>query len=84
MKCTRHGWICLVITAFGCVVATSPGVEPLRTLNTKENGYRGVWYYNGPSHDEYVYKYSGGLGTYCDKHNPFAVYCREVNKTFFC
>ena len=39
---------------------------------------------NQPSHDEYVYKYSGGLGTYCAKHQPFAVYREEVDKTFFC
>lgn len=28
-------------------------------------------------------KYSGGLGTYTAKHTPLAIYCREVNKTFF-
>ncbi len=28
-------------------------------------------------------KYSGGLGTYTAKHNPLAVYCPEVDKTFF-
>ena len=39
---------------------------------------------NQPSNDEYVYKYSGGLGTYCAKHKPFAVYCEQVSKTFFC
>ena len=53
-------------------------------LNTKADGYRGVWYMNQPSHDEYVYKYSGGLGTYCAKHKPFAIYSQEVHKTFFC
>ena len=50
----------------------------------RADGYRGIWYYNQPSGDEYVYKYSGGLGTYCAKHTPFAVYAPEVNKTFFC
>ncbi len=54
------------------------------TLNQKDTGYRGIWYYNQPSGDEYVYKYSGGLGTYCAKHRPFAVYRPEVEKTFFC
>ena len=54
------------------------------TLNRKADGYRGIWYMNQPSHDEYVYKYSGGLGTYCAKHKPFAIYCKEVNTTFFC
>ena len=47
------------------------------------DGYRGIWYYNQKSDDEYVYKYSGGLGTYCAKHLPFAVYSEEANKTFF-
>ncbi len=54
------------------------------TLNEKDDGYRGVWYMNQPSGDEYVYKYSGGLGTYCAKHRPFAVYRQEVDRTFFC
>ncbi|MBE0536313.1 MAG: BNR-4 repeat-containing protein [Phycisphaerae bacterium] len=54
------------------------------TLNQKDTGYRGIWYMNQPSGDEYVYKYSGGLGTYCAKHQPFAVYRPEVGKTFFC
>lgn len=53
-------------------------------LNTTADGYHGVWYMNQPTDDEYRYKYSGGLGTYCAKHSPFAVYCPEVHKTFFC
>ncbi len=50
----------------------------------KDNGYRGIWYSNQSQGDEYVFKYSGGLGTYCAKHRPFAVYAPEVDKTFFC
>lgn len=57
---------------------------PVVTWNRKDDGYRGIWYMNQPSGDEYVYKYSGGLGTYCAKHKPFAVYCERVDKTFFC
>lgn len=53
-------------------------------LNRKMDGFRGIWYFNQPSKDEYVYKYSGGLGTYCAKHIPFAWYAPHVNKTFFC
>lgn len=53
-------------------------------INKKVNGYRGIWYMNQPLDNEYKYKYSGGLGTYCAKHNPFAMYREEVNKTFFC
>jgi len=50
----------------------------------KDDGYRGIWYCNEAQNDEYVYKYSGGLGTYCSSHNPFAIYSKEANKTFFC
>ena len=53
------------------------------TMNAKDDGYRGIWYFNQLTHNEYVYKYSGGLGTYCAKHKPFAVYAPEVQKTFF-
>ena len=53
-------------------------------LNTKAYGFKGIWYMNEPSGDEYVYKYSGGLGTYCANHQPFAVYSKEADKTFFC
>jgi hypothetical protein len=54
------------------------------TLNQKADGYRGIWYMNQQTGDEYQYKYSGGLGTYCDYHAPFAIYRPEVDKTFFC
>ncbi|MEZ6128690.1 MAG: BNR-4 repeat-containing protein [Planctomycetaceae bacterium] len=58
--------------------------EKAPTLNQKADGYRGIWYMNQPSNDEYVYKYSGGMGTYCAKHKPFAIYCKDVKRTFFC
>ncbi|WP_341838106.1 BNR-4 repeat-containing protein [Chitinophaga pollutisoli] len=54
------------------------------TLNQPDSGYRGIWYSNQPSQDEYKYKYSGGLGTYPANHYPFSVYAKAVNKTFFC
>ncbi|MNK23538.1 hypothetical protein D3C87_418320 [compost metagenome] len=56
----------------------------VQTLNQKDNGYRGIWYSNQPSNDEYVYKYSGGLGTYPANHYPFSVYVAKERKTFFC
>lgn len=58
--------------------------KPAQTLNTKDTGYRGIWYMNQPLDNEYRFKYSGGQATYCAKHQPFAVYCEKVNKTFFC
>lgn len=54
------------------------------TLNSKDDGYRGIWYANQPSNDAYVYKYGGGLATYPANHYPFSVYAAKVNKTFFC
>jgi hypothetical protein len=47
------------------------------------DGYRGIWYYNQPSHDEYKYKYSGGFATYPQQHAPIAIYAPAVKKTFF-
>ncbi len=48
-----------------------------------EDGYRGIWYYNQATKDEYKFKYSGGFATYPQQHAPIAIYCKEVDKTFF-
>jgi hypothetical protein len=48
------------------------------------NGYRGIWYMNQASHDEYRYKYSGGFATYPQQHEPIAIYSAQAKKTFFC
>ena len=53
-------------------------------LCAKDDGYRGIWYMNQPSKDEYRYKYSGGFATYPQQHAPIAIYRKEANKTFFC
>jgi len=78
--------LCLVFALADHVAAQVANNRPANgiTLNQTDDGYRGIWYMNQPSGDEYVYKYSGGLGTYCAKHNPFAVYRPEVDRTFFC
>lgn len=79
----------LLLGNLGRGIAESPTnlellAAKVKTLNRKADGYRGIWYSIGPSGDEYGYKYSGGLGTYCEKHRPFAVYSPEAKKTFFC
>ena len=51
---------------------------------SKADGYRGIWYSNQPTGDEYRYKYSGGLGTYPQQLNPLAVHAPAARKTFFC
>ena len=48
-----------------------------------DDGYRGIWYMNQPSKDEYKYKYSGGYATYPQQHIPIAIYSKEADKTFF-
>ncbi len=84
------GFLALVVAGVLPAVSSSGRPHPLDSqaeeapAQEKASGYRGIWYMNQPSNDEYVYKYSGGLGTYCAKHQPFAVHCVEVNKTFFC
>ncbi len=74
---------CFLMGGLATLVAMGTTAEEL-TLNAKDTGYRGIWFMDQPSNDEYVYKYSGGLGTYCESHRPFAVYSKKVDKTFFC
>ncbi len=78
---TADGWKCAVPDSLVAARVDSQPAEIL--INAKDEGYRGIWYMNQPSGDEYVYKYSGGLGTYCANHIPHAWYAKEVNKTFF-
>lgn len=61
-------------------LAAGLAADPLPT----DDGYRGIWYMNQPSGDEYVYKYSGGFATYPQQQSPIAIYAKAVNKTFFC
>lgn len=49
----------------------------------EDDGYRGLWYANQKTGDAYVYKYSGGMGTYPQQHLPIAIFAPTVNKTFF-
>jgi len=81
-------WALAAVCAWGAPASAGYPFDgqplPATLLNRKAGGFRGIWYFNQPSKDEYVYKYSGGLGTYCAKHIPFAWYAPKVNKTFFC
>jgi hypothetical protein len=47
------------------------------------DGYRGIWYSNQSTGDEYKFKYSGGYATYPQQHMPIAIYSAAANKTFF-
>jgi len=57
--------------------------EPAGGKLATDDGYRGIWYFNQPTKDEYKFKYSGGFATYPQQHAPIAIYCKEVEKTFF-
>ncbi|MBN1492369.1 MAG: BNR-4 repeat-containing protein [Phycisphaerae bacterium] len=79
--------ICGLILASKVLGADAPAAEEKLNppgLNTRADGYHGIWYANQKSDDEYKYKYSGGLGTYCAKHIPLAYYSEKAQKTFFC
>jgi hypothetical protein len=69
--------IAMVLAGFG--ISLAQGIPAQR-----DDGYRGIWYSNQPSNDEYKFKYSGGLGTYTADHIPLAYYSKEADKTYFC
>lgn len=83
-------FFCHVMVFFSIAMAQQKPVHPdarhaeAKYIQTKADGFKGIWYMNQPSHDEYVYKYSGGLATYPANHRPFAIYSDKVKKTFFC
>jgi hypothetical protein len=85
----RHGtrllvmWV-VVSLAISLASAAESSSGPILTLNAQDTGYRGIWYMNEPLKNAYRFKYSGGMATFCAKHQPFAVYCDQVKKTFFC
>lgn len=74
-------WI-VVFCGIDPFVAPAAATTTYRTL-TADDGYRGIWYFNQPTKDEYKFKYSGGFATYPQQHAPIAIYCRQVEKTFF-
>ncbi len=65
----------------GFAAAPARADEPFKLA--QDDGYRGIWYSNQKTGDQYVYKYSGGMPTYPQQHLPIAIYARKVNKTFF-
>src|SRR6476659_5213711 len=69
---------------FALLVATIVSEVAYTAPAERADGYRGIWYMNQPTGDEYVYKYSGGFATYPQQQEPIAIYSRAANKTFFC
>lgn len=80
----------LLLSALVLVCATNVSAEEAKTYPTTangelptEDGFRGIWYMNQPSKDEYKFKYSGGMATYPWQHHPIAIYAPDADKTFF-
>ncbi len=74
-------WLALALFSFFLSNAFGQKAE---FIQCKDDGYRGVWYMNQPTKDEYKFKYSGGMATYPQQHEPIAIYSKAANKTFFC
>lgn len=70
----------IVVTAPILLGANTCPAEPAVAVD----GYRGIWYSNQATGDEYRFKYSGGFATYPQQHVPIAIYSAAANKTFFC
>jgi hypothetical protein len=82
---SSFGLACAVFAALGLVSQRTVAEDPSRPRNplAEADGYRGIWYANQPSKDEYKFKYSGGMATYPQQHIPIAYYAAAVQKTFF-
>jgi hypothetical protein len=57
-----------LIALLAWAVAAIASAETLPT----GDGFRGIWYANEPSGDQYAYKYSGGFATYPQQQSPIA------------
>ncbi len=68
---------------FALVVLAIAGDVAYAAPAEQADGYRGIWYMNQSTGDEYKYKYSGGFATYPQQQEPIAIYSAAVNKTFF-
>ena len=60
-----------------------PHPNQQEVAGTPAAGWLGMWHGQTAQKDEYAFKYSGGLGTYCAKHRSQAVYAAGANRTFF-
>lgn len=77
-------WIVAICFSIFASAGFGASAQKAEFIQRKDDGYRGVWYMNQPTKDEYKFKYSGGMATYPQQHAPIAIYSAKVNKTFFC
>lgn len=71
---TRAGIVALLLAWCAPGLAATPATLPTA------GGYHGIWYKISAGKE---IKYSGGFATYPQQIRPFAIYRKEVNKTFF-
>ncbi|TWU32277.1 BNR-4 repeat-containing protein [Novipirellula artificiosorum] len=99
MRSLSIGWIVCVATLLpDAAFAQEPEVEAesTRRIDGYKGIWFTLGQFYGKGSDGEVYaarsrdptfpfgdKYSGGLGTYTAKHTPLAIYCADVEKTFF-
>src|SRR3954471_12576995 len=77
----RHVVVLALLSVVLSQPATAPAAEPLPAAD----GYRGIWYQiRATTAEGSQVKYSGGFATYPQQTRPMAVYCKQVDKTFFC
>jgi hypothetical protein len=69
----------LLSLVLAAAIASHAAAQELPTTD----GYRGIWYANTAVKNQYAWKYSGGMATYPQQHEPIAIYSKEANKTFF-
>lgn len=68
-------------TLLFCVINSVCAEERIPTEPV--DGFRGIWYSNQKSDDQYRWKYSGGMATYPQQHVPIAQHAAAPQKTFF-
>ncbi|MDR2472459.1 MAG: glycoside hydrolase family 88 protein [Tannerella sp.] len=79
-----HGQAPVIWCAYALTRQTELQWPSALTVMSKADGFKGIWYMNQPSKDEYKYKYSGGMAVYPANHRPFALYNKQTDRTFFC
>ena len=79
LKAMRNQTLALALAVFALSGTRDAPAEPAAVAD----GYRGIWYMNQPTKDEFKFKYSGGFATYPQQHVPIAIYSARANKTFF-
>ncbi len=86
MRCRRLlnlSTACYAVVIATLSLASAARAEDASLTLEQDTGYRGIWYQNQQTGDEYAYKYSGGMPTYPQQHMPIAVHAPAANKTFF-